>query len=236
VPVAVAHRDDLPGVFVPLDPLHRAANEDLRPALDRVDRVLDAEAGPVDPPFVEAQTADEIAVEPGLELPELVRRKARVRLAPLERLVLVVGLEEGVHEREEHPALTRPLDRHQERDAEEHVRRDRLDVARVAARGLGDLGVVGQVAGAAVDHPARIAAGAESKIVALEQRDTEAAHRGVASDADAVDTAADHHNVNVDIGPAGWPQCRRRGPGSWSPGGRCEENRHSRAIACRSAA
>ncbi len=72
------------------------AHVDLGPALDRVDRVGDAEPRAVDPPLVEAEAAHQVAVQPRLELAELVGRQARVRLAALERLVVVVRLEEGV--------------------------------------------------------------------------------------------------------------------------------------------
>ena len=146
-------------------------------------------------------------------------------LAVLERLVAVVGLEEAVHQLEEHLGVTAILDRDEEGNAEEQVRRDGLDVTGVAARALGDLRIVGEVAEAAVDHPAGVSAGAEGEIVALEEGDREAAHRGVARDTDAVHAAADHHHVHVDLGPS--LRLDRVGDGRW-PGRFHEKDRHDR--------
>ena len=125
-----------------------------------------------------------------------------MRLAVLEWLVAVVGLEEAIHQLEEDLRASAAVDGDEEGNAEEQVRRDALDVTGVAARALGDLGIVGEVAEATVDHPAGVAAGAEGQIVALEQSDREAAHRRVARDADAVHAAADHHHVHVHIRPS----------------------------------
>ena len=175
-----------------------------RVAIHRVDHVGDAEARAVDAPLVERDAALEIAVDPRLELAELVGGEARVRLSVLERLVAVVRFEERVDELEE-DLLPRPrLDRHQERDAEEQVRRDALDVPRVAAALLGDVRVVGEVARAAVDHAARVAARAVREVVALEQGDLQPAHRAVAGDARAVHAAAEDDDVDVDVAAARW--------------------------------
>jgi hypothetical protein len=53
-------------------------------------------------------------------------------------LVLVVGLEEALHEVDPHPRIAPALDGHEEGNAEQQVRRDGLDVARIAAALLGD--------------------------------------------------------------------------------------------------
>ena len=73
-------------------------------------------------------------------------------------------------------------------------------MARVLARGIGHLGIIGEVARATVDHPAGIAAGAKGQIVALEQRHPQAAHGGVARHAGAVDATANHHHIDIGAG------------------------------------
>jgi hypothetical protein len=62
-----------------------------------------------------------------------------VGLSALVGLVPVVRLEEGVDEGQHDLGPAAPLDREDEGDAEQEVGRDGLDVARVAARLLGDL-------------------------------------------------------------------------------------------------
>ncbi len=185
-----------------LDALDGGADEDARAALHGVDGVGHAEPRPVDAPLVEAEAPGEVPRDARLQRAQLVDGEARVGLAALEGLVLIVGREERVHERVHEAPLARVLHGHEERDAEEQVRGDGLDVAGVAAGGLGDVRVVREVAGAAVDHPAGVAAGAEGEVVALEEDDLEAALGGVPGDAQAVDPAADDHHVHVDVGPA----------------------------------
>ena len=48
----------------------------------------------------------------------------------------------------------------------QQVRRNALNVPRIEARRVGDVGVVREVAGPAVDHAARVAAGAERQVAA----------------------------------------------------------------------
>ena len=113
----------------------------------------------------------------------------------LERLVVVVRAEVRVDEVEQ-DALARPrLDRHEKRHPEEQERRDMLDVPGVPAGLLGHVRGGRQVPHAAVDHPARVAAGAEGQIVALEEDDLQPAQRKVACDARSVDAAADDRDV-----------------------------------------
>ena len=59
---------------------------------------------------------------------------------------------------------------------------------------------LGEVADAAVDHPARVAARAEGEVVALEEDDLQAAQREVARDARAVDAPADDGDVEGVLG------------------------------------
>ena len=139
-------------------------------------RVGDAEPGAVDAPLVEGDAAEDAADEPGLEFAQLVTVQPDVRLTVFERLIAIVDAEERVVGRElDAGGEATAENRHQERDAEQQVRRDVLDVPRVEARAVGDVGVVRQVARAAVDHPARVAAGAEGDVVALEQGRRQAA-------------------------------------------------------------
>jgi hypothetical protein len=77
---------------------------------------------------------------------------------------------------------------------------------------LGDVRVVRQVARAAVDHPAVVAARAEGEVVALEQRDLQPAHRRVARDPDAVHAAA--HDDHVHVGRTAMQRRARRAHGS----------------------
>jgi len=201
-PVAVAHGHDLARALAPLDALDRGADPHPGPALDGVDRVGDAEASAVDAPLVERHGPDDVGLDARLEAADLLGREAGVGLAALVGLVAVVRLEEGVDEGQHDLGPAASLDREDERDAEQEVGRDGLDVAGVAARLLGDLGVVREVADAPVDHAAGVAAGAEGEVVPLEEGDLEASHGGVAGDAGAVHAAADNHHVHVHVAAA----------------------------------
>jgi hypothetical protein len=136
-----------------------------------------------------------------------------VGLAALEGLVVVVGAEVRVDELDGDASLQTRLDGHEERHAEEQVRCDVLDVAGVAARGLGDVGRLREVAHAAVDHAAAVAAGAEGEVVALEDDDAQAAQGEIARDAGAVHAATDDGDVE-DVGGG-----RARGDGHDGVGG-----------------
>ncbi len=103
-----------------------------------------------------------------LEARHVARVQPAVRLAALERLVVVVRAEIRVDELDGDAPLQARLDGHEERHAKQQVRRDVLDVPGVAAALLGDVRRLRQVAHAPVDHAAAVAAGAEGQIVALE--------------------------------------------------------------------
>src|SRR5690242_1943729 len=95
--------------------------------------------------------------------------------APLERLKIVVRAEVRVDEFD-HDSPFRPFrDGHQKRDSKKKMRRNLLDEARIEARRFRDGRIGSEVARAAVDHSARIAACSEGKIVTFEQRDLEPA-------------------------------------------------------------
>jgi hypothetical protein len=175
---------------------------ELGAALDGVDRVGDAQPGTVDTPFVEGDAAEDAADEAGLEFAQLVAVQPDVRLTVFERLIAIVDAEERVVGRElSASGEASAEDRHQERDPEQQVRGDLLDVPRVEARAVGDVGVVRQVAGAAVNHPARVAAGAEGDVVALEQSCRQAAQGAIAQDPGTVHSSADDDHVPVEPAP-----------------------------------
>ncbi len=159
-------------------------NAHLRAVFHGVDRVRHAEPRPVDAPFVEGDAAEDRRLNTGLEPQELVGAERDVRLAALERLVAIVQREERVVTRKGRLRDRRALAEHgqQERYPEQQVRRDVLDVPRVEARAVRHVGIVREVAGTTVDHPARVAARAEGEIVALEQGHLEAAQGRVARD------------------------------------------------------
>jgi hypothetical protein len=106
-------------------------------ALGCVERVGHRKPRAVDAPLVERYSAEQPELRPhgeaGLERQELVHREPRVRLAPLERLVTIVGFKERVDELQAHRAENPPPHRHQEGDPEQEVRRDGLDMTRVFA-------------------------------------------------------------------------------------------------------
>src|SRR5690606_31164598 len=105
----------------------------------------------------------------------------------------IVKLEERVVEGELHArgGALRLAEGGQERDAEEQVGRDVLDVPGVEARRVGDARILGEIPGSTVDHPARVAARPEPDVVALEEGDPQTAQGRVASHPGAVDPAAD---------------------------------------------
>ena len=146
-----------------------------RAALARIHRISDAQARAVDAPFVEGNATRGATDQPRFQLIDLVTAQPHVVLTRLERLIGVVQIEESIDCRERDFRLQRVAteDRHQERDAEQQMRRDALDVPRIQARALGDCRVVGQVARAAMDHAAGVATGTEGNVVAFEERDLE---------------------------------------------------------------
>ena len=87
------------------------------------------------------------------------------------------------------------------RERPHEVRRGAEQRAPLAARLEHEAEVaVLEVAHAAVDEPRRAARGAAREVVALDERDAEAAERGVARDAGAGDPAADDEEVDVIAG------------------------------------
>ncbi len=171
----------------------------------RRQRVEHAEPEGVDPPLVEGDRAVQAGPERWLELVELAGREAGGRLAPLQRLEAVIGAEVGLVGVPGRPLPERrPLlpggEGHQERDPEEQVRRDLLDVAGVPARQGRDLPVGDHVPDAAVDHPGAVAAGADAEVGLLQQEHGEATQREVARGPDAVDPAPEDDYVEVPAG------------------------------------
>ena len=144
--------------------------------------------------------------EPGaearLELVELLGGEARRGLPALQRLEEIVrpdvdlGRVPGRSIAERRPLLPR-RERQEERDPEQEVRRDPLDVPGVAAGERGDVPVGEHVADAAVDHPGRVAARPDPVVGLLEEQDPKSAHGTVASRAGPVHAAAEDDDVEV---------------------------------------
>ncbi len=170
---------------------------DLRPVLLGIERVEDTKANAVDPPLVEGDAARVPSDKPRLDAQELRGVEAGVELRVLEGLVVVVGAKVGVDELEQDAAFFALRDGHQERDPKQEERRDLLDVARVTARRFRHAGVRLEVADAAVNHPARVAARAERQIVPFEEDDAQIAQREIARNARPVDASADHSHIEA---------------------------------------
>ena len=129
---AVAHAaadDATPARFAqPLDELRVGQHHGA--ALGCVERVGGAEPRRVDAPFVEREGALDAPRQRGFESQRFGAREPRVRPPVLEGLVAVVHLEPDLDQLGSDRVLRE--DRHHERNAEDQMRRDALDRARVA--------------------------------------------------------------------------------------------------------
>ena len=159
----VPHADHL--AFIPHQVGDLRVVQGARAVGDRVFDVRVDEPVGVDTPLLHRHRADQVRRKPGLGLQCLLRGKALVRVSLLERLEAVVYLHPRLYALDVVPVVRKHRD--DENDPVDEVARDRDDVAGVLRGTARRVPVKLEVAGPAVDHPARAAARAAAPVALL---------------------------------------------------------------------